>query len=66
MQNAVNGARLRLNLSTSSLNPARHFVTKGKMHSPKIRNIAPLPSEEAKWTELRKIEVLIRVSSRRY
>lgn len=49
----------RINLVFSSLTPARAFATKRKMPSPKIRNIGPLPSEEAKWTELRKIEVCV-------
>ena len=35
----------------------RSLSTTTTMQTPKIRKIGPLPSEEAKWTELRKIEV---------
>jgi len=35
--------------------------TTAKMPAPHIKKTGPLPSEEAKWTELRKIEVLYNV-----
>lgn len=47
----------RLQHLTLSLSPARSFGMSASSQAPKIRNIGPLPSEEAKWTELRKIEV---------
>lgn len=57
MRHAVVQARDRLALVCTSLVSARALATKRTMPSPKIRNIGPLPPEEAKWTELRKIEV---------
>lgn len=56
MNNASIRAGQRLNLIRPTLSPASTFSTRRKMPSPKIRKIGPLPSEEAKWTELRKIE----------
>lgn len=49
----------RLQQITQSLSPSRSL---GRMatQAPKIRKVGPLPSEEAKWTELRKIEVRTR------
>lgn len=40
---------------------SRSFTTtapkpRRKMPAPKINKVGPLPSEEAKWTELKKIE----------
>jgi len=34
----------------------RHFTSRAMAQAPRIDRIGPLPSEEAKWTELRKIE----------
>lgn len=39
-----------------SLQLFRHFTMSAPAQAPKIRRIGPLPTEEAKWTELRKIE----------
>lgn len=35
----------------------RHFSMSSAAQGPKIKRISPLDTSEAKWTELRKIEV---------
>lgn len=35
----------------------RYYSVRHKMQAPKVNKVGPLPTEEAKWTELRKIEV---------
>ena len=57
MQNAAVKAQHRLALIKSVSSSTRGLATSHAMSAPKIRKIGPLPTEEAKWTELRKIEV---------
>lgn len=47
---------LRRLAATKSTLRFHQIHTQSKMPAPKIRNISPLSPEEAKWTELRKIE----------
>ena len=51
-------AQQRLHLIRRSLVASRSFSSRSAMSTPKINNISPLPANEAKWTELRKIEVM--------
>jgi hypothetical protein len=57
MRHASVNAQRRLSLFCSSIRSVRSYRTLRDMPSPKIKNISPLPADEAKWTELRKIEV---------
>lgn len=50
-------ARHRLNHISRGITASRPFSAMAAAQAPKIKKIGPLPTEEAKWTELRKIEV---------
>lgn len=50
-------ARARLQHFSRSLSSTAQQAARRKMPAPKIDKVGPLPSEEAKWTELKKIEV---------
>ena len=58
MKNAAIIAQRRLLLLNHSVRPTRSYRTLRDMPSPQIRKIGPLSADEAKWTELRKIEVM--------
>lgn len=43
---------------TRTIHLLRHFTMSSPAQAPKINRISPLAADEAKWTELRKIEVI--------